>query len=213
VVDAAKIANLVFGVSIQNLDGLAVIKSDTRGLGFNYSLKTPIEVDLERLSKFTFKLGKDTYTGKLFIPLGPPPLLGDEIIVTIQRTGFALTELQIYNWLKLYGSVVGEIRFKYHSELPSVKEDYMEVLMKLSKHIPSTLPAFGKKVFIKYRGQPIQCSKCFALGHTRRLCSSETLNWLGYVKSLLDANYIPPSFFGVWLEYLRSHEAVVSSEF
>jgi len=85
--------------------------------------------------------------------------------------------------------------------------------MKLSKHIPSTIPAYGKKVFIKYRGQPIQCSKCFVLGHTRKNCPSTTLNWLGYVKSLLAENYIPKEYFGVWLEYLRVHEAVVNTEF
>jgi len=137
-------------------------------------------------------------------------MLGDLIIVTVKRTGFALSEKQIYDWLKLYGTIEGELRHKYHPRLPSVKDDYAEVLMKLTKHIPSTLPAFGKKIQVLYRGQPVQCSKCYTLGHIRRNCTSKANNWLDYVKSLLDQNFIPEAFFGVWLEYLRVHEAIVA---
>lgn len=155
----------------------------------------------------------DSYTGKIFIQAGPPPILGDQIIVTIKKTGFALSEDQIYNWLRLYGTIVGDIRHKFHSDLPTVKDDYKEVLMKLSKHIPSTLPAHGKKVQIQYRGQPIQCSKCFTSGHTRKYCPSQTVNWLGYIKNLKQEGYIPDEYFGVWLDYLKAHEAILNTEF
>jgi len=140
-------------------------------------------------------------------------MLGDQIIVTVKRTGFALSEDQIYDWLRLYGTIVGDIRHRFHPELPTVKDDYLEVLMKLSKHIPSTLPAHGKKVLVQYKGQPIQCSKCFNLGHTRKYCSSETVNWLGYIKNLKQEGYIPDLFFGVWLDYLKAHEAILNTEF
>jgi len=84
--------------------------------------------------------------------------------------------------------------------------------MRLRRHIPSLLPAYGRKVQINYRGQSIQCSKCLALGHIRRNCSSESNYWLGYVKTLLDTKNIPESYFGVWLEHLRSHETVAAED-
>lgn len=198
---------------MRNLDGLAIIKSDKRGPGFNYRLKTPIAIDQTRLSTFEFVIRGDRYKGKIYQQLGPPPKLGEEVIVTVKRTGLALTDDQLCDWLKLYGTIEGEFRYKYHPELPSVKDDHLEVVMKLARHCPSTLPAFGKKVSVQYRGQPIQCSKCYDLGHTRRNCPSQTQNWLGYVKILQSQNFIPNSYFGVWLDYLRAHESVVSSEF
>lgn len=144
---------------------------------------------------------------------GPPPILGDPIAVTIKRTAFALTEEQIFNWLRLYGTIESVIIHKFHQELPTVKDDHMEIVMKLRRHIPSTLPAHGKKVLIQYKGQKIQCSKCYAFGHTRRYCTSNTVNWLGFIKKLKEEENVPDSYFGVWLEYLRAHEAVVASEF
>jgi len=152
-------------------------------------------------------LGEDHYTGKIFLPLGPPPILGDSIIITVRRTGFGLSDHQICSWLRLFGNIVGQLKYKYHPELPTVKDDHLEVLMKLNKHIPSTLPAFGKKIIVYYRAQPIQCSKCYELGHVRKNCTASVVNWLGYVKNLRSLNYIPDKLFGVWLGYLRASEA------
>jgi len=56
VVDGAKIGELVFKIPIENLDGLAIINSDSRGPGFNYSLKTPMEIDLTRYEANVFVL-------------------------------------------------------------------------------------------------------------------------------------------------------------
>jgi len=47
-VDAVEIARIVFGIQIENIDGLAFIKSDKRGPGFNFRLKQAINVDLTR---------------------------------------------------------------------------------------------------------------------------------------------------------------------
>jgi len=168
---------------------------------FSYSLKT-----------FTFKIRGDEFSGKIFIQQGPPPILGDRIIVTISKTGFSLTADQLRNWLSLFGTIEGNLEYKHHPKLPTIKDDICEVIMKLSRHIPATLPAYGRKVQVHYRGQSIQCSKCYNLGHVRRLCTAETSNWLGYVKQLLETRNIPESYFGVWLEHLRSHEAIVNED-
>lgn len=98
-----------------------------------------------RFENFNFELAGDRYKGKIYIPLGPPPILGDLIIITVKRTGLSLTETEINNWLKLFGSIEGEIRYKYHPRLPTIKDDHCEVLMKLHRHIPPTIPAYGKK--------------------------------------------------------------------
>jgi len=212
-VDAVEIGKIVFGIELSNIDGLAFIKSDTRGPGFNFRLKRPIIVDEFKLANFNFQLGEDKYTGKFYIPLGPPPTLGDQVIVTIKRTGFALTEEQLYEWLNIFGKIEGELRYKYYSRLPTIKDDYAEVVMRMTRHIPFTLPAYGKKIQILYRGQPIQCSKCYELGHIRKECKASTNNWLGYVKSLLEKGYIPEKLFGMWIDYLRAHERVVNTKF
>lgn len=143
--------------------------------------------------------------------MGPAPILGDDIVVTVKRTGLALTDTQVKNWLTIYGTIEGELIYKYHPRLPTIKNDHCEIVMKLRNHIPCTIPAYGKKVQVTYRGQPIQCSKCYGLGHTRKNCSSETYNWLSYVKTLVDKKSIPEEYFGNWLDYLRAHLAVLEN--
>jgi len=49
-VDAVEIARIVFGIELENIDGLAFIKSETRGPGFNFRLKKAVNIDLSRYS-------------------------------------------------------------------------------------------------------------------------------------------------------------------
>lgn len=69
----------MFGIELQDIDGLAFIKSDTRGPGFNFRLKRHMRINLERFKQFEFDLEGSHYTGKIYVPLGPPPLLGTHI--------------------------------------------------------------------------------------------------------------------------------------
>jgi len=66
----------VFNIEESQVFGLAEFKSSDRGLGFNFKLHEPINIDLKAFETFGFKLGSDSYTGKIFIPVGPPPELG-----------------------------------------------------------------------------------------------------------------------------------------
>lgn len=77
------------------LFGIATIKSSNRGMGFNYKLNAPTEIHLSRYQEFEFKVEDNTYKGSIYIPLGPPPELGDPIIITIKKTGFHLTHDQV----------------------------------------------------------------------------------------------------------------------
>jgi len=81
------------------LYGIATIKSSKRGIGFNYKLKESIEIDLSRYQEFEFKIDENVYKGGIYIPLGPPPALGDNIIVTVKRTGFHLEIPQVKKFL------------------------------------------------------------------------------------------------------------------
>jgi len=161
------------------------------------------------LGSFTFEIGRDLFEGRILLSVGPPHKIGDPVIVSVQRTGFHLTLEQISAWLSLYGTIIGDLKYLDHCELPGVLEDNIKVLMRLKKHIPSPLPAFSKKLIVRYKGQPVQCSRCMELGHIRRVCKNETNNWMGYVKTLVDKKSIPVAYFGNWFEYLKDQEEIL----
>jgi len=142
--------------------------------------------------------------------VGPPPKLGEPVIVTIKRTGFHLTIDQITKWLELFGTIEGELKYLERKDIPGALEDTLEVLMRLRQHIPSVLPAFSKKLGVRYRGQPLQCSKCKELGHVRKVCTSDNNNWMAYVKNLVDKKLIPLDYFGSWYEYLQAREQILN---
>lgn len=107
------------------------------------------------------------------------------MLVSIQRTGFHLTTDQILERLRHFGKIEGQLKY-LDTQVPGIVQDNLEVLMRLCKHIPSPLPAFSKKLHVRYSGQPIKCSNCLALGHIRKNCNSSNNNWLSFVKSLID---------------------------
>lgn len=162
-----------------------------------------------RYLSFTFEIGQDLFEGKTLVSLGPAPLLGEQVIISVQRTGFNLTVEQISQWLNLFGKIDGELKYLKSKDIPGVADDTLEVLMRLKRHIPSPLPAFGRKLIVRYRGQPLQCSKCWELGHIRRICTNENNNWMGYIKTLVDKKFIPNNFFGKWYDYLKDHMEIL----
>jgi len=85
----------VFGLPDTALFGIAIIKNPTRGIGFNYKLNLPTEIHLSKFIEFEFTLNDDVYKGRLFTPLGPPPELGEQIIITVKKTAFHLTTEQV----------------------------------------------------------------------------------------------------------------------
>jgi len=181
---------------------------------------------ITRLQTFHFIINNETFSGKLLINVGEPPKLGELVIVQAQRTGFHLTEAQIAKWLTHFGNIEGfhshiyfalilsffllslitsgEVKYRDNQELPGVEDDTLEVLMRLKRHIPSVLPAFGRKLNIRYRGQPIQCSKCLQSGHLRKTCPNNFNNWVGYVKSFVDSGVFTRDLFGKWIEHLNA---------
>jgi len=104
------------------------------------------------------------------------------------------------------------IAYKDNPEVDGWCDDTLDVFMRLHKHIPSILPAFGKKLQIRYKGQPVLCSKCLNQGHIRRNCTSPANNWMGFVKYCVDSGAFSINMFGSWYEYLNDHQAVVNSQ-
>lgn len=210
--DAPEILKQVFGLSLSHVKGVATIKAQNRGIGFNFWLKQAVRFNPARFQEFSFVIEGATFTGRLLLNTGVAPSLGETVQVSVVRTGFHITEEQIASWLSVYGTVEGNLKFRDNPDLPGVWEDSVDVFMKLRKHIPSILPAFGKKLNIRYKGQPIMCSKCMIHGHIRKECTSSTNNWMGYVKMFVDSGTIHPSMFGNWYEYLQDHQSVLASQ-
>jgi len=70
------------------------------------------------------------------------------------------------------------------------------------------LPAFGRKMFVQYRGQPIQCGMCYGPGHVRKECKNPQISWMGYVRKTLEKWQLDRKIYGVWIEYLNSHNRI-----
>jgi len=216
-------ASQVFKINESEVFGLAEFKTEKRGVGFNFKLHQPACINLKDFEVFQFKIGDNTYTGKIFVPLGPPPQLGklifkklshsltlhslkslgDSIVVSIKKTGFHLSFNQIKNWLSLFGTLESSLVYLPHPRKPNLRQDSLEVLMKLRKHILNTLPAYGRKLFVQYRGQPVQCSGCLDSGHMRKECKNPRSNWGSYVRSIFATKKVPEEYFGTWSTYFN----------
>jgi len=188
----------VFKLPDTALFGIALIKTANRGLGINFKLSLPTEIDLSQFAEFEFELNDDKYKGRLFTPIGPPPQLGEDIIVTVKKTAFHFDTAQVASCLSNFGTIAGTLEYKPIDGLQNIREDTIEVLMKLNRHIPSILPLFGKRLYTNYRGQPILCGNCFHLGHVRKECKNQRANWKDYVQSLMTSLNYPVALLGTW---------------
>ena len=112
-----------------------------------------------------------------------------------------LDDDEILEWLSLFGKVESQIEYRDRDDAP-LKTDSLTVSMKLRKHIPGILPAFGRRLFVSYRGQPIQCGKCMDLGHIRSECKQDRTEWKEYVRTQFLTGYIPKNMLGDWANLL-----------
>jgi len=206
-VDAIEILKQVFGLATNSVFGVATNKSPGRGIGFTFKLKQAIKIVPSKLQEFNFMIAESKFTGRLLTNVGIAPMLGELVQVSVIRTNFQLSEEQIALWLSAYGVVASTLQYRENPEVPEWVDDNIDLLMRLKKHIPSVLPAYGKKLNIRYKGQPILCSKCLIAGHVRKNCTSTANNWMGYVKMFVDSNLFHPSMFGTWYEYLQEQQS------
>ncbi len=137
--------------------------------------------------------------------MGPPPKLGDPVIVSVKRFGFRLKEKEIIDWLKLYGAIHGHPAYVPSSTEPDLVNDTMSVKMTLKRNIPSLLPAFGKKMNVVYRGQSRLCNKCYQVGHVSANCENERVDWMTYVRDFLRSDVAPREMLGRWADFAEEN--------
>ncbi len=197
--DAQDIWTQVFKLGKSAVYGCALIKNKDRTLGINYRLHKPMIISEDQVN-FEFELRGSKYKGKVQLPLGPPPKIGEPVVVKIKRHGFRMEEEEMLAWLKLYGEVLGQSVDENSTTAADWKTDSTEVRMILSKHIPSLLPAFGRKMSVLYRGQPILCGACFQLGHVRAKCQNERADWIVFVRDFMRSGIASREMIGRWAD-------------
>ena len=203
VLDALAMWETVFNQARDLIFGVALIKTKDRGVGVNFKLKSNISMDLDKYGTFNFSIGSDSYAGRIFTERGPPPSLGEKITIKASGFGFNISLEEIIEWLALFGSVEGQGVFQDHSLAP-VKDDIVTLSMRLRKHIPSILPAYGRKLQVYYHGQPKVCGACFDVGHVRKDCKNPRVEWMSYVKVF--TSYVPLSMLGKWGDILKRND-------
>jgi len=183
--------------------GIALVQIPKKPFLAEYQLREP--VDLEEIpQKFEVTLAGVVYTGELLMPKSKPPALGEEVEVTIKRTRFKLWPEDVQQWLVTFGKIVKAPDFQDADDYPTIKSDDIVCTMVLRKHIPGLLPAFGRKMMVYYRGQPIQCGRCFEFNHIRKECENENIEWLAYAKYFLKENYATKEMLGSWVDLINS---------
>lgn len=153
---------------------------------------------------FDVELNGVRYEGRKFAPRPRPPELGEEIEIKVVKTRFKIKPPQVRKWLEHFGRITKEPAFEDALDLPEVKCDDIVMKAVLRKHIPGILPAYGRRMNIRYHGQPIVCGKCFEIGHVRRNCEKpEVVKWADFVKVVSEMPFVSREMLGDWAELLK----------
>jgi len=139
-----------------------------------------------------------TYQGELFIEDVEVPLLGEEVKIFVRKSRFRVTPVQLKLWLSLFGTVITEPNYIPDEEVGQICSDDLTCCMILNRHMYGLLPAFGRKIRVSYKGQPVQCNACFGLGHLRSECKSERVDWLRYCRIIQSEFTLSASMLGRW---------------
>jgi len=181
--------------------GIGLVQNVGKPFMVDFHLK--FEIELNKLpSKFEAKVGEHEYHCEVFMPKGIPPKLGEEVKLTFPKTRFRVKPDQINAWIGRFGILVKPTEYVDADDLPGMNTDDLTCVAKLRKHVPGTLPAYGRKLAVRYPGQPIQCNKCYQYNHLRAKCENATVDWINYVKAFVDdkegAPIVPLELVGDW---------------
>jgi len=187
------------------LHGISVVQ--TSGKPFLFDCHLHSEIELSKIPKsFEYCLDGAVFKGDFVRPEDENiPLLGEDVKIYVRKTRFQVSIIQLKPWLSVFGEVVTEPEYIRDDELTHISTDDITCQMKLKKHIYNQLPAFGRKLRISYKGQPIQCGACFGFGHIRSECGNPRIDWLLYVKGILEETQVPPSMLGRWYELMKQN--------
>jgi len=98
--------------------------------------------------------------------------------------------------------VIKKSFYKDSDDLPGITSDDIECVAILRKHVPGILPAFGRKMMLRYPGQPLLCRKCFEIGHLCARCEGEKVDWASFVKVFVKEGVVPIALIGEWSRIL-----------
>jgi len=143
--------SLDLGVNNSLLYGIALIQSQDRPFMMKFQLNDAMFLD-ELKPEFKLKLDEDEYTLKLVTPREAPPNLGEDFPITIKNTRFNITLDKVDDIMSRFGVITEKAIHVESKEEPGVKTDDVSCVVKLRKHMPSFLPAYGVKLNIRYHG-------------------------------------------------------------
>lgn len=181
------------------LYGIALIFTKDKPFLIKYQLHDPLDLD-DLKQDFKLLVDEDEYAGVIVPPKPPAPKLGEEVSIKIVKTRFNLNPEQINQWISQFGVIVKGATPIDADDVPSLKTDDFIVIAKLRKHIPSVMPAFGRRLLTRYPGQPLQCNACYQSGHLRAKCENPKIDWMSYVKVFLSEKVATKEMIGKWLD-------------
>jgi len=185
-----------------NVIGIALNQHPDRPFMIDYHLNKEMDVDA-MTKKFDFNIDENKFTAEIVLPKPPPPKLGDEVEVTFKKTRFKLKPEHVNAWVLRFGALVKTAKYVDPGDLPGVHTDDIVCTAKLRKHIPSILPAYGRKVNVRYSGQPLQCNKCYQYNHLRARCENPTIDWASYVRVFITEEVATSVMIGGWVDLLK----------
>lgn len=186
--------------------GIALNQSLERSFMIDFDLKESIPWEVCP-DKFEVELGGASYSGKKFVQKPKPPELGGPVEIRVVKTRFKLRPHHVARWLEHFGRIIEAPEYENATDLPTVKSDDIVLKAVLRKHIPGVLPAYGRRMNIRYQGQPILCGKCFELGHIRKNCESpEAVKWASFVKVVGAEAFVSKEMLGEWADLLKQSD-------
>jgi len=182
--------------------GIALNQQPDRPFMIDYHLNK--EMDMELLNKkYEFMIDDNKFTAEIVVPKPPPPKLGEEVDVTFKKTRFKIKPEHVNAWVLRFGALVKPANYVDAGDLKGVHTDDIVCTAKLRKHIPSILPAYGRKVNVRYPGQPLQCNKCYQYNHLRARCENPTIEWVSYVRVFITEEVATSAMIGEWATLLK----------
>lgn len=184
------------------VSGIALSQSKDKPFLIVYHLHDDIDLNLI-VEKFSILFDEAEFCGEKVVPRPPNPKLGEEVTIRVTKTLFKIRPYHVDQWVSRFGQVVVKASFKDAEDLPGITSDDIECVAILRKHIPGILPAFGRKMMLRYPGQPLLCGKCFDTGHLRARCEGEKVDWAAFVKLFIKEGVVPIELIGEWSRLLE----------
>jgi len=187
------------------LFGISLIQSKDKPFMVDFRLNCQLDVD-KILKVFKILIDGATYSCEYLPERDLPAKIGEVAKVTIKNSRWMLTPDQVKSWLALYGEIVKGPEFDDAPGLTRIKTDHMVCSVRLARHIPNLLPAYGRRMNVIYSGQPMQCGKCFGYEHQRSKCTAEEpSDWLkDYVPLFYGVENVSSVMLGRWFDLLKA---------